>query len=39
MKRAILLGATGLAVAVAMLAGGFLAGRPGTALAGRQHAA
>ena len=26
MKRAILLGATGLAMAVAMLAGGFLAG-------------
>ena len=34
MKRAFLLGATGLTVAVAMLAGGFLAGQPGAALAG-----
>ena len=33
MKRAILLGTTGTAVAVAMLAGGFLAGRPQPALA------
>ena len=33
MKRAFLLGTTGLAVAVAMLAGGFLAGQPGAALA------
>ena len=33
MKRAFLLGATGLAVAVAMLAGGYLAGQPGAALA------
>jgi protein-disulfide isomerase len=39
MKRAFLLGATGLAVAVAMLAGGFLAGQPGTALAGNTPAA
>ena len=34
MKRAILLGATGMAVAVAMLAGGFLAAQPEPALAG-----
>ena len=39
MKRAILLGATGFAVAVAMLAGGFLAGQPGAALAGDTPAA
>ena len=34
MKRAFLLGATGLAMAVAMLAGGFLAAQPEAALAG-----
>jgi protein-disulfide isomerase len=39
MKRAFLLGATGLTVAVAMLAGGFLAGQPGAALAGDTPAA
>src|SRR3954454_12686483 len=33
MKRAILLGTTGTAMAVAMLAGGFLAGRPQPAIA------
>jgi protein-disulfide isomerase len=34
MKRAFLLGATGLAVGVAMLVSGFLAGQAGTAIAG-----